>query len=231
MNCDIIKDLLPLYCDGVCSGETVRAVEEHLAACPACRALLEEMRREPAAPETVQVQARQEVEVLRGVKRKFSLRRRRSVLAVVLAALMALAALTAASDVENPIPYREGLVTANLAVDEAVDIHFFGNHYASFWAFSRESAEGNAVYFCYTQTLKSSIVPLSQDRGHICIGNGLMSDFATGSYQIPHSQDLNAVYYLEAGRQEYLRLPQMDDGEFAQAARKAVLLWERGPER
>lgn len=40
MNCDIIKDLLPLYCDGVCSEETSRAVEEHLTTCPVCRALL-----------------------------------------------------------------------------------------------------------------------------------------------------------------------------------------------
>ena len=32
---------------------------------------------------------------------------------------------------------------------------------------------------------------------------------------------------LEVGRGEYLRLPQMSDAEFAQAAQNAVLLWER----
>lgn len=226
MNCDIIKDLLPLYCDGVCSDASARAVEGHLAACPGCRAFLEEMRREPVVPEPIQMQAQQEAKVLQGVKRKFSLRRRLSVLAVALAALAALAVLTAASDVETPVPYEEGLAAANLAVDEVIDIHYFGGHYASFWAFSRASADGNAVYFCYTQTLKSSIVPLTGDHGHICIGNALMTDFATASYQVP--REVNAVYYLEASQQDYLYLPQMTDGEFAQAAQGAVLLWERG---
>lgn len=227
MNCHIIKDLLPLYCDGVCSAETARAVEEHLENCPCCRALLDGMRREAAAPEPALPEAQAQAKVLQGVKRKFSLRRRRSLLALALAALIAMAVLTAASDVENPIPYREGMVTAKLAVDEAFDIYFYGNHYASFWAFSRPAAEGDAIYFCYTQTLKSSIVPLSADHGHICIGNRGMSDFSTATYQVPDSRSITAIYYLEAGRQDYLRLPQMNDAEFAQAVQNAVPLWTR----
>lgn len=227
MNCDIIKDLLPLYCDGVCSGETSRAVEEHLTTCPTCRTLLDEMRRETVMPEPIQTQAKQEAKVLQGVKRKFSLRRRLSVLAVALVAMVTLVVLTASSDIENPIPYREGMVTAKLAVDEAIDIHFFGNHYASFWAFYRETADGNDVYFCYTQTLKSSALPLTADHGHICIGNTLMTDFTTASYQVPAPQNINAVYYLEASQEDYLNLPAMSDTEFIQAAQDAVLLWER----
>lgn len=227
MNCHIIKDLLPLYCDGVCSAETARAVEEHLENCPCCRALLDGMRREAAAPEPALPEAQAQAKVLQGVKRKFSLRRRRSLLALALAALIAMAVLTAASDVENPIPYREGMVTAKLAVDEAFDIYFYGNHYASFWAFSRPAAEGDAIYFCYTQTLKSSIVPLSADHGHICIGNRGMSDFSTATYQVPDSRSITAIYYLEASRQDYLRLPQMNDAEFAQAVQNAVPLWTR----
>jgi hypothetical protein len=227
MNCDIIKDLLPLYCDGVCSEETSRAVEEHLTTCPACRTLLDEMRREPVMPEPIQTQAKQEAKVLQGVKRKFSLRRRLSVLAVALVAMVALVVLTASSDIENPIPYQEGMVTAKLAVDEAIDIHFYGDHYASFWAFYRETADRNDIYFCYTQTLKSSTLPLTADHGHICIGNTLMTDFTTASYQVPYSQDINAVYYLEASQEDYLNLPAMSDDEFTQAAQDAVLLWER----
>lgn len=36
-HCDIINDLLPVYCDGVCSEESKTAVEEHLQECEACR--------------------------------------------------------------------------------------------------------------------------------------------------------------------------------------------------
>lgn len=43
MNCDIIRDLLPLYADGMASEASSRHIEEHTAQCPACKKLLEEM--------------------------------------------------------------------------------------------------------------------------------------------------------------------------------------------
>ena len=39
----MIADLLPLYKDGVCSPASARAVEEHIAECPACRDILDKM--------------------------------------------------------------------------------------------------------------------------------------------------------------------------------------------
>ena len=227
MNCNIIQDLLPLYRDGICSDESIQAVEEHLETCTDCRIAYEEMLKEPVVTEPIRVEARQEARVLRGVKRKFSARRWLSVLAVALVSLAALVVFTAASDVEKPIPYQNGLIDAKLAADEAIDIHFFGDHYASFWAFYRETENGNDIYFCYTQTLKSSVSPIPEDHGHICIGNALMTDFTTASYQVPYSQDIHAVYYLEASQQDYLSLPKMSDAEFAGAAQNAVLLWAR----
>lgn len=50
MNCEIVRDLLPLYHDGVCSQESRAAVEEHLASCGACRRLLADM--DAPLPET-----------------------------------------------------------------------------------------------------------------------------------------------------------------------------------
>lgn len=44
MNCEIIKDLIPLYIDGCCSGESERAVEEHLKNCSECKKLFVEMK-------------------------------------------------------------------------------------------------------------------------------------------------------------------------------------------
>ncbi len=37
LSCEIIQDLLPLYCDGVCSEESKRKIEEHLQDCDKCR--------------------------------------------------------------------------------------------------------------------------------------------------------------------------------------------------
>lgn len=44
MKCELIQDLLPLYHDECCSDESVRVVEEHLQSCPACRAVLQDIK-------------------------------------------------------------------------------------------------------------------------------------------------------------------------------------------
>ena len=47
--CDVIRDLLPLYCDGVCSQESKQLIEAHLGECDACRAQCDLMRRQLSA--------------------------------------------------------------------------------------------------------------------------------------------------------------------------------------
>lgn len=43
LTCEVIRDLLPLYHDGVCSNESKMIVDEHLAGCEGCKADLETM--------------------------------------------------------------------------------------------------------------------------------------------------------------------------------------------
>lgn len=50
-DCGIIRDLLPLYAENMCSPQSRALVEEHLGGCEGCRAALEKMQGEqPAAP-------------------------------------------------------------------------------------------------------------------------------------------------------------------------------------
>ena len=63
-NCNMIKDLLPLYADEVCSDESRKAVEEHLKECPDCKAELEKLRRHVA------VSPQKDAEVLRRIKKR-----------------------------------------------------------------------------------------------------------------------------------------------------------------
>ena len=44
MKCEIIRDLLPAYCDCVCSVETAAEIEQHTANCEHCKRLLEDYR-------------------------------------------------------------------------------------------------------------------------------------------------------------------------------------------
>ena len=42
--CEMIKDLIPLYVDDVCSAETKARVQEHIEKCESCRTLVEKMK-------------------------------------------------------------------------------------------------------------------------------------------------------------------------------------------
>lgn len=109
IKCEMIQDLLPLYYDEVCSGETRRAVEEHLAACPDCRSRLEQMA-EQSRPVTASPGEDAKARVLRGTKKQFSRRRRRSVFIAVAAMLVLSLVLIGAADVERPVEYRDGWI-------------------------------------------------------------------------------------------------------------------------
>ena len=52
LDCDVIRDLLPLYAEKLASPASSALVEQHLAECPACRAELERMEKPvPVQPE------------------------------------------------------------------------------------------------------------------------------------------------------------------------------------
>lgn len=46
MKCEIIRDLIPLYLDKVCSEDSRKLVEEHLAECSECRKYMKELETE-----------------------------------------------------------------------------------------------------------------------------------------------------------------------------------------
>ena len=50
LSCNVTRDLLPLYHDGVCSEESGRLVEAHIKDCESCRAILNELRGEIEVP-------------------------------------------------------------------------------------------------------------------------------------------------------------------------------------
>ena len=41
--CEIVRDLMPLYLDGIASGQSRQMVDEHLSECSECSALFSKM--------------------------------------------------------------------------------------------------------------------------------------------------------------------------------------------
>ena len=46
ISCDVIEDLLPLYCDDFCSEDSQGIIDRHLRNCSKCSKLLEKMKTE-----------------------------------------------------------------------------------------------------------------------------------------------------------------------------------------
>jgi len=91
MDCDIIRDLLPLYADGQASDSSRRLIEEHTAGCPACKKMLAQMCA-PIEPKPEDGQQR----ILEQLRKK---QRRKNVvrwLTAILAVLVAVGAVMAA---------------------------------------------------------------------------------------------------------------------------------------
>ena len=86
IKCDVIRDLLPLYMDGVVSDESRRLIEEHMEECDDCRRYLAELKGEEG--EDVSIEFKGELEPLKKLRRKE--RFNRIALIVVLLAFVAM---------------------------------------------------------------------------------------------------------------------------------------------
>ena len=87
--CAVVRDLLPIYVEGLTEPETNAAVEAHLKTCPACTARLAAMRAPEPPPEA---ETAKEVDYLKKVKRRSW---KRVVLAVLITVLVLTGALAA----------------------------------------------------------------------------------------------------------------------------------------
>lgn len=84
LDCDVIRDLLPLYAEKLASPASSALVEQHLAECPACRAELEQMEKPvPVQPEP------QPDAPLKNIQSSLNRRRLRTMLCSFAAALAA----------------------------------------------------------------------------------------------------------------------------------------------
>ena len=66
MKCEIIRDLIPLYLDKVCSEDSRKLVEEHLAECSECRKYMKELETELEAVK----QKKEEAERMKEIGKK-----------------------------------------------------------------------------------------------------------------------------------------------------------------
>lgn len=135
--CAVVRDLLPIYVEGLTEPETNAAVEAHLKTCPACTARLAAMRAPEPPPEA---ETAKEVDYLKKVKRRSW---KRVVLAVLITVLVLMGALAAklfllgsAAGPESMVFYVEQSdETLSLRISSAVSAN-------AYWGWNTKSQDG-----------------------------------------------------------------------------------------
>ncbi|MBR5799117.1 MAG: zf-HC2 domain-containing protein [Lachnospiraceae bacterium] len=88
-NCAVVKDLLPLYVDGVLSAESCEFVEGHLNSCTECTAYCEQLK--GADVTVVKKEAADDKKVIQNIRKGINKKRKRVALITVLSVVAALA--------------------------------------------------------------------------------------------------------------------------------------------
>lgn len=140
--CGVIRDLLPLYTEELCSEESRALVENHLKDCSGCRSLKESMKKTEPLPVD-------SGESLKKVKKE--LRNRRGRVAAMAALLVFVLLVTAFSWYSKPeyYPYSENLISVREFGDK-IEISFTGVARASLE--TREDPEGGTMAILYAWT-------------------------------------------------------------------------------
>ena len=84
ISCPIIKDLLPSYAENLCSDESARQIEAHIAGCADCAAILNNMKQKDIVPFLPDKNAAKAKEPLKKIARKTRTRVLRAVALTVL---------------------------------------------------------------------------------------------------------------------------------------------------
>lgn len=192
INCNVIKDILPLYVDHVVSQDTRELVGEHLESCDECRTEAELLQKEVLLPDNAAAQMR-EAAPLKKFKKDW---RNKKVIISLLSAAVTAAVLFGIFFLMTcsyePVAYDPELISIEEIKGE-IYAHYHGRSYAMVEAIELGTVELNgeekkAVAFFYADTFWSKHVePLYQKESE--------RDERDFRFSLGSKDELDAVYY------------------------------------
>ncbi|MGH4124310.1 MAG: zf-HC2 domain-containing protein [Clostridium sp.] len=228
ISCEIVKDLLPLYYDDVCSNESRTTIEEHLLECDTCKKYLDSMNSDFIQTNGEKAAEQAKSNILKGIKKKLL---RKNVMISSISVICAIAVLLGGFSLifhyQVPIPYDNGIVSVKMGNNGMLDVSFNGDdYYCSYqWTttIEKDGIKQHVVYIYYTDTIwtKHFSKPQKDKEYKYSINNSALFDHDDGNGLIELKKDISAVYYLD------YKDSKMSNEELLKIQSKAVLLWEK----
>lgn len=187
--CNVIRDLLPLYADEVCSEDSREMVEEHISTCQECKQELEDYCYNTGLPEVTADVA------MKKFKKKMN---KKNLKKIVISVIVCLAVIFASAYVlfipEFTVPYSEDLMTAKIPVDGGIDVWVNLPNYTQVYSMATSSeSEGEFdIYLTVSRNLWSMIVPDFDEMNNFWRTNGFIGVSFQASDEMPFKEsDIN----------------------------------------
>lgn len=191
--CNIIRDILPLYAENMVSGDTADLVEEHLKDCDACRKEYEN---------TKEIQPEREVTdaaPLLKLSRKMKIKKIQTIILTVVFALTLFVSAFAALDAPKYFLYSENLVTVEPVDGGGLQITF-DRAVTDFDCQFYLDSEGGNYYYCAIQAWTSTWDELfSSDKGNLSTTVFPEKNYPVVALYISHGDAENVCVYGDMG--------------------------------
>jgi hypothetical protein bcoam_02529 len=146
--CNIIRDLLPLYAENMVSSDTAAFIEEHLKGCEACR---KEYERTKGPQPTQEIS---HAAPLLKLSRKMKVKRIQTIALTAVFVIALFVSAFAVLDAPIYLPYSEGIVTAEQFGDKGM-LLTFDEEVTDFGYMVYDDPDGGDFYYCDIQAWTS----------------------------------------------------------------------------
>ncbi len=201
-NCNIIRDLLPLYVDDACSEETKAMIAEHLTSCESCRKEYEDLK----AHEDIEFFPEIDIDEGKAIKSFAHKIRIKSILKIIISIIATIITIFMLAFVlyvpSFPAKYKDGMISVDTSSDTTrIDIHL--RNYKTAYAVYYLNDDGTYdLYITIEKNLWSTIVPdTNKESKYIFINDDICASVKFGTYEIdfrtPTDYHLGHIYYVE----------------------------------
>lgn len=216
INCNIIRDILPLYVDGVVSDETKEMVEEHLKCCEECKKEGELMKHE------VYIPAEKEASLIKNFKKKW--RNKKLIISgasILLTGLILYGTFCFVFHYDTVVPYTESLIKIETQDNDMLVSHYYGVSYYSISAthpikLEIDGKEKNVIFLYYAETIAKS-------HSKKLINREEFRDERNFIFPLDYKENVDVIYYADFDMRKIFE----ERNNWDKVLENAVLIWEK----
>ncbi len=219
--CDVIRDLLPLYVDEVCSTESRKMVEDHMTQCQECKAYMDSMSCDRSQADT-EIRLDPSIEKRKAASlqsiRKKLLRKQILTALITLVNIVCIGAAVVGGlkSAERIVVYKDNLSVS--MVDGNLIGRLYGSSYTALKIKNISVDSGNSSNYIFYKLSDTVWDDISTD-------DGMMTEYMICPKD-KNADMIDRVYYYTG---DFSELENMDDEQLQAVLQNAVLLWEKEP--